>query len=423
MRALRGLTESLGSFNDAAFDEARFERYLDADPRFAAALCWYSIRKLQARFHAGEYSLRSWRRRRRRRSSGRVLLSSTGPSTSSSARWRRPRITIWSPPTSARRSSRALRDGHEQLARWAKSCPENFANRAALVAAELARIGGRDLEAMERYEDAIRSSRENGFVHNEAIASELAGQFHAARGFEMIAHTYLRNARHCYERWGALGKVEQLDRLHPRLRSEGAPASPIATIGGPVGQIDFATVVKVSQAVSSELVLDKLIARLMVIAVEHAGAVRCLLILPFGEEMRIEAEANSGQAAVAVRVHQAVVKPDQLPEAVLRYVVRTQESVILDDASAPNPFSTDEYLRRAQARSVLCLPLVKQGKLIGVLYLENNLTPYVFTPGRIALLICWLRRRRYRWRMRECTAACSDRWRSARRCSGRFTTG
>ena len=386
MRALRGLTSSLGSFNDAAFDEGRFERYLEADPRFAAALCWYSIRKLQARFHAGDYASALVAAAKAE------TLFWTCPSLFDGAEYVFFRALAQAashdlvsvderPPLLA-----ALRDGHEQLARWAQSCPENFANRAALVAAELARIGGRDLEAMQLYEDAIRSSRENGFVHNEAIASELAGQFHAARGFEMIAHMYLRNARHCYERWGALGKVEQLDRLHPRLRSEGAPASPTATIGGPVGQIDFATVVKVSQAVSSELVLDRLIARLMVIAVEHAGAVRCLLILPVGEEMRIEAEANSGHVAVAVRVHQAVVKPDQLPEAVLRYVVRTQESVILDDASAPNQFSTDEYLRRAQARSVLCLPLVKQGKLIGVLYLENNLTPYVFTPGRIALL-------------------------------------
>jgi predicted ATPase/two-component sensor histidine kinase len=386
MLALRGLTASLGSFNDADFDEGQFEQYLEADPRFAAALCWYSIRKLQARFHAGDYSS--------------ALVAAAKAET---LFWTCPSLFEGAEHVFFRALARAashdlvsaderpsllagLLLDHAQLARWAENCPENFANRAALVAAELARIGGRALEAMQLYEDAIHSSRENGFVHNEAIASELAGQFHAARGFEMIAHAYLRNARHCYERWGALGKVEQLDRLHPHLRSEGALASPIATIGTPVGQIDFATVVKVSQAVSSELVLDKLIARLMVIAVEHAGAVRCLLILPCGEEMRIEAEASSGQVDVTVHVHQAVVKPDQLPESVLRYVVRTQESVILDDASGPNQFSADEYLRRAHARSILCLPLVKQGKLIGVLYLENNLTPYVFTPDRIALL-------------------------------------
>ena len=386
MLALRGLTSSLGSFNDASFDEGQFEQYLGADPRFAAALCWYSIRKLQARFHAGEYSSAL------EAAAKAQTLFWTCPSLFEGAElvfFRALSLAAYHDLVSVDERPEllaALLLDHEQLARWAKSCPENFANRAALVAAELARIGGRVLEAMRLYEDAIRSSREHGFVHNEAIASELAGQFHATRGLETIAHAYLRNARHGYERWGALGKVDQLDRLYPHLRSEGAPASPTATIGTPVGQIDFATVVKVSQAVSSELVLDKLIARLLVIAVEHAGAVRCLLILPSGEELRIEAEANSGHADVAVRVQQAVVKPDQLPESVLRYVVRTQESVILDDASAPNQFSTDEYLRRTQARSILCLPLVKQGKLIGVLYLENNLTPYVFTPGRIALL-------------------------------------
>ena len=127
-----------------------------------------------------------------------------------------------------------------------------------------------------------------------ALAHEVAARFYAARGFEAIAHTYLRNARNCYDRWGAFGKVKQLDELYPRLREERVPASSTSTIGTPVGQLDVETVVKASQALSSEIVLSKLIEKLMRIAVEHAGAERGLLILLAGDEPRIEAEATTG---------------------------------------------------------------------------------------------------------------------------------
>ncbi len=143
---------------------------------------------------------------------------------------------------------------------------------------------------------------------------------------------------------------------------------------------------KASHAVSGEIVLEKLIKTLMVIAVEHAGAERGLLILPRGEELRIAAKARTGRDGIEVKLQDALVTPSDLPESLLRYVIRTQESVILDDASAQNLFSQDEYVRQRRPRSVLCLPLVKQAKLMGVLYLENNLAPRVFTPKRLAML-------------------------------------
>jgi PAS domain S-box-containing protein len=159
-----------------------------------------------------------------------------------------------------------------------------------------------------------------------------------------------------------------------------------STIGTPVEHWDLATVVKISQAVSGEIDLHKLIDTLMVIALEHAGGDRGLLILPRGDELQIEAEARTGRDTVEVRLGQTRVVSAELPESVLRYVVRTQDSVLLDDASLPNQFSADVYIGQKHCRSVLCLPLVKQSKLIGVLYLENNLTPHVFTPARLALL-------------------------------------
>src|SRR5258708_6632519 len=237
---------------------------------------------------------------------------------------------------------------------------------------------------MRLYEEAIRLAHTNGFVHNEALANELAARFYMACGFEKIALTYLRDARYCYLRWGAVGKVRQLDELYPQLREEEPVPGPTSTIGTWVEDLDLATVIKVSQAVSGEIVLEKLIDTLMRTAVEHAGAERGLLILPRGVEQRIEAEATTSGDTVIVRLREASVAATALPESIVHYVVRTQESVILDDASAQNSFSADAYIRQHRARSVLCLPLINQARLIGVLYLENNLTPHVFNPTRIA---------------------------------------
>ena len=198
-------------------------------------------------------------------------------------------------------------------------------------------------------------------------------------------NAYLRNARHCYLLWGADGKVRQLDRLHPHLA---APEGhrPTATIGSPVQQLDVASVVKASQAVSSEIVLPKLIERLMTIALENAGADRGLLILPAEDDHLIQAEAQATGDQVEVVLCQKSITGITCPESLVRYVIRTHESVILDDASRPNLFSEDDYLRGRQTKSILCLPLIKQGRLTGLLYLENTLTSHAFTPDRIAVL-------------------------------------
>jgi PAS domain S-box-containing protein len=275
---------------------------------------------------------------------------------------------------------------HKQLEVWAENCPENFENRAALAAAEIARIEGRVIDAEHLYEEAIRSAHENGFVHNEAVACEMATRFYAARGFERIARTYLRSAIDCYQRWGADGKIRQLDKLYPHLKEKEPRHGATSTISAPVDQLDLATVIKVSQAVSGEIVLEKLIDTLMRTAIEHAGAERGLLIFEEGDEYRIETEVRASADTVSMGLPHASVTGAQLPESVLRYVVRTKESVLLHDASGDNPFSADEYIHRHQARSILCLPLLKQIRLIAVLYLENNLTPGVFTPARLAVL-------------------------------------
>jgi PAS domain S-box-containing protein len=386
IRTLRGLTPKFGSFDDQRFDERLFERHLASNPALALPQCWYWIRKLQARFFAGDYasaldaSLKAQR------------LLWTSPSHFETAEYHFYGALCQAAscdsafPDQREQHFEALATHHRQLEIWTENCPENFENRAALVGAEIARIDGRDIDAMPLYDQAIRSAREHGFVQNEGLAHELAARFYGARGVETIAHACLRNARHCYLRWGAFGKVRQLEQLHPHLRDAPVPASPTATIGTPAEQLDVGTVLKAAQAVSGEMVLEKLIKTLLRIAVEHAGAERGLLMLFPGNEPRIVAEAKTGRGHVDVTLRQTAASSDELPESVLHYVIRTRESVILDDALVQNPFSSDEYICQKHARSVLCLPLVKQSKLIGVLYLENNLASHVFTPARISVL-------------------------------------
>lgn len=386
IRTLRGLTPKFGSFNDERFDELRFERHLSSDPVLGLPECWYWIRKLQARFFAGDYasaidaSLRAQR------------LLWTSPSLFETAEYQfygalsRAASCNSAAADQRQKHFEALAAHHRQLEVWAENCPGNFGTRAALVEAEIARIEGREPDAEHLYEEAIRSAHANGFVHNEAVANELAARFYAARGFEKIAHAYLRDARYCYLRWGADGKVQQLDQLYPHLREKEPVPGPTSTIGAPVESLDLATVIRVSQAVSGEIVLEKLIDPLMRTAIEHAGAERGLLILPRGVEQRIEAEVTTSGDTVIVRLREAPVTAAAVTESIVHCVVRTQECVILDDASAENPFSADTYIRQRHARSILCLPLINQAKLIGVLYLENNLTPHVFTPTRIAVL-------------------------------------
>src|SRR5712675_1262827 len=269
--------------------------------------------------------------------------------------------------------------------RWAESCPATFAHKHSLVSAEWARLEGRDIEAMQLYEQAIRSAAERGFLQDQALASELAARFCRRRGLEKMADTYLDEARDCYARWGAVAKVTQLDQSHPRARQQ-APLAAKPTIEAPVEQFDLATVIKMSEAVAGEIVLEKLIETLMVIAIEHAGADRGLLILPQGGQFQIEAEARSGRDGVRVRLLGTPMTPSELPVLVLEQVIRTKSRVILDDARGESMFAEDEYIGHKQARSLLCLPLLKQAELIGVLYLENSLASHVFTPARIAVL-------------------------------------
>jgi PAS domain S-box-containing protein len=395
IRTLRGLTYRFGRFDDGQYSEAAVERHFTPNP----AVYW--IRKLQARFFAEDYAaaldaatragqklwtLDAFFETAEYHFYAALSHAACCPSGGSDQDSHPSEVV----PASSRlpetpQHLEALAAHHRQLQEWAENCPENFENRAALVGAEIARIEGRDLDSMRLYEQSIRSAREHGFVQNEGVAYEVAARFYYARGFDTFADAYLRSARDCYLRWGADGKVRQLDRLYPHLAAPDGHR-PVATIASPIQQLDVESVVKASQALSGEIELPKLINRLMTIALVNAGADRGVLILPAGEEHLIQAEARAIGDQIEVTGRQEPITGTACPESVVRYVIRTRESVILDDASRPNLFSGDSYLRDRRSKSILCLPLIKQGELTGILLLENALTSHAFTPARIAVV-------------------------------------
>src|SRR5258705_1449403 len=377
IRTLRGHTQQ----HEEDVDDLAFT----GNPDQPAMECVYWIRVLQARLIAGHYAAASNARTRAERF---LWTLSTELATAEFHFYGALSLEACCPSAAATEIEHldVIHAHHTRLRAWERNCRANFEHRSALVGAEIARIEGRETEAMRLYEQAIGSARANGFNHNEAIAYELAARFYAARGFKQIADLYLRNARYGYLRWGAVGKVRQLDETYPDLRQGDLLPGPMSTIGAPVEHLDLATVIKVSQAVSGEIVLENLIDTLMHTAMEQAGAERALLILSRGQEPRIEAEATTSGDTVTVRLIDEAVTERVLPDSVLHYVLRTREIVILDDAAAQSPFGVDPYICQRQARSILCLPLLNQAKLIGVLYLENNLTPRVFAPARISAL-------------------------------------
>jgi len=384
--AMRGLGPTLGLLDNRVFAESQFELGLDQDPALTGVVVWYWVRKLQGSVFAGDEA-------------GAMAAAAkaepflwTLPSHLEIADFHFYSALACAasyestPAQEQPELLHALRRHQTQLAVWAQICPDNFEGRAALVDAEIARVERREFEAQRLYEQSIRCTRSNALVHDDALANELAGRFYLTHGFEKIAPGYLREARHSYARWGADGKVRQLDQLYPSLRQEEPVPASTSTIGAPVGYLDLATVIKVSQAVSGEIILEKLLDTLMRTAIEQAGATRGLLILPRGVDQRIAAEATTSGDTVIVQLRDEPVTAAALPASVLHHVVRANESVILDDAAHQSAFAPDPYIRERQARSILCLPLINQAKLIGVLYLENNLAPRVFAPSRIAVL-------------------------------------
>jgi predicted ATPase/signal transduction histidine kinase/serine phosphatase RsbU (regulator of sigma subunit)/tRNA A-37 threonylcarbamoyl transferase component Bud32 len=280
---------------------------------------------------------------------------------------------------------------------WASHAPMNYQHKYDLVEAERARVLGNYGDAREYYDKAIAGAHENEYLNEESLAYELAGRFYLERELKHFAEYYLKNAHYTYQQWGAIAKVKDLEERYPDVlaASEKVTHSEsfqknATTITGTysVENLDLATVMKASQAISGEMVLDKLLTQLMTTVIENAGAQKGFLILKnTHKEWVIEAEGIVDSKEVATRQGIAIDSEDaQLSPAIVNYVARTQESVVLNDAVNEGEFKADAYILAQQPKSLLCTPLLNQGQLSGILYLENNLTTGAFTSDRLAVL-------------------------------------
>ncbi|NJO43061.1 MAG: AAA family ATPase [Cyanobacteria bacterium RU_5_0] len=283
----------------------------------------------------------------------------------------------------------------EKMQKWAEHAPMNYLHKFHLVEAEKARVLGQFFEAEEFYERAIAGAAENEYIQEEALAYELAAKHYLARGRGKFAQTYMKEAHYCYERWGAIAKVKDLETRYPQFFPQSSRAAstsiPITaeTITNPFHTaFDLAAVMKASQAISREIELKQLLRSLMQTLIENAGAQTAYLILENSGEWSIEAacELNADENTCAAQVLQSIPIADQLPESIIQYVIRTLKPVILNDATREGAFISEPYIQQNQPQSVFCLPLLNQAKLVGVLYLENRLAAGVFTPERSQVL-------------------------------------
>ena len=275
-----------------------------------------------------------------------------------------------------------------ELRRWSEHAPVNHAHRVALIEAELADGANRELLALTRYDQAIALARAGGWWLDEALALERAGASHARRQRTQMAASYLAEARHAWLRGRAHAKVADLDLRHPGLVQRAAPAAQgkaSATTTDIPASIDVATILRSARAISGEIVLTRLLERIMRLALENAGAVHGVLLLPTDGELRVEA-AGSADSGIEVLQSIALAQTDLVCPAIVNFVARSREAVVLADAHADGPFVHDAWVAARQSRSILCAPLVDQGQLSAVLFLENPLAADAFPPLRLEML-------------------------------------
>ncbi|QLE50356.1 GAF domain-containing protein [Nostoc sp. C057] len=305
-----------------------------------------------------------------------------------------------------------VRGHQEKLSNWAAYAPNNQAHRHALIIAEKCRVLGAKAEAIEYYDRAIAKAKENEYLNEEALANELTAKFYLEWGKERIAQEYLINAYYCYTRWGAKAKVDDLEQRYPQLlapilqqtrsRSDSERVSPIANIDSIATlhsstnksvtssssasvMLDLATVLKASQTLSSEIELDKLLTKLLQVVIENAGADKCALLLLKEGRLLVEATTEVGQQS---RLLQSIFVEDSadIPHSLIYAVKRSLQPTVILDATVHPVLMADPYIMRQQPKSLLCTPIIYQGKLLGILYLENNLVAGAFSSDRVEIL-------------------------------------
>jgi len=287
-------------------------------------------------------------------------------------------------------------DNTQKLKLWAENCPDNFQAQYLLVNAERQRIVGEELAAMEGYDQAIISAKKYGLIQLVALANEIAARFWLKKDKLTFAQLYINEAYIAYQQWGATAKVLDLEAKYPQFLAP-KTANAIPT-GGTILEtrmfstsntsqwLDLNSIMKASQTLVGEMVLSKLLEKMMHIVIENAGAERGLLLLPQQNNWFIEAQGHVDSDEVTVLQSLAIEDSEAVPTNLIHYVARTFDNMVLSDATIDGNFTQDAYIVKQQPKSVLAMPLLNQGKLTGILYLENNLTEGAFTPQRLQVL-------------------------------------
>ena len=282
----------------------------------------------------------------------------------------------------------------KKMKKWAVHAPMNYQHKYDLVAAEKARVLGQNTAAMELYDRAIAGSAKNGYIQEEALAYELAGEFYQSLGKQIISPAYLTKAYYAYIHWGAIAKVKDLESTHPFLvaqtRAAETPTLDVTrtstgntTSNGLGNFLDLSAFVKASQAITSEIVLEKLLTKLINVLLENAAAQKVVLMLLKNDILCIEATGTSAEDRVTLLPSIPVENCQDVPLSAINYVQRTQKPLVLDNATVAVPFNADAYIQKYQPKSILCLPIIYQSQRRGIIYLENALTVGAFTAERV----------------------------------------
>ncbi len=377
---LQGATGTEGAFDDAGFS-AREALELIERASYGAARARYHLLRQIAAFTFGRFH-EALRAAEAAQADQQFFLASVHESTHHFYHALTLAALYEDAPRERRDAFMAdLLDKQDRLRAWAGHCPVNFENRYLLVSAEIARLKGAEFDAMRGYDAALASAGAGGFTHNEALAAELAARFYRARGFDAIALTYARLALQACAVWGAYGKMRELERRFPGLAP--APAQRVAAAGAAP---ELIAALHAAQALAATGEAAALAATLLRGAIEHGGATGAVLILHGASGERCVAQASVGAAGLRVETCDRPAAGAALPASLLRVVLRTRETVLLDDAQASARFRDDPYVRQAGPRSVLCIPLLIQGGAGGLLYLENGDSAGVFSAERVLML-------------------------------------
>lgn len=380
-RALRGRPPALPC---EKLEEAAFAERVRPNPQYVSF--WYRLHRLELQLILGDRAAALAEARQL----SELIVHQRGQHSEAYAKaWVALALAAYGEeaPAEEQERWRAELDGHHAFLRnLAAGCPANFLAPEALVSAEVSRLRGHAEEAMEHYERALRAARETGFIQYAALAGELAARFYRSRGLRTIADAYLEEAWRAYREWGAEAKLRQLEQLHPHLKERLSRALPHRLYAEPA-QLDARAMVRASQAISQEISLPRLLELLLRSALEEAGAERGFLMTIEGGRPLVRVTAQLTESGIEVSVLGEPTAPGaELPGSLLTHVQRTRQPVLLDDASQPGPFSSDPYFASLRMHSVLCVPLVRQADLAGMLYLENNQLAGAFTSERILTL-------------------------------------